>query len=245
MISIAEKRMMSKKIVESAKFIKMPVSSQNLYFHLLVNADDDGVVEAFPVINLIRANEDDLRVLVSKGFVQVLNEDLVSFIVDWRIQNTLRADRKIDSIYKDLLLQINPDVELLEMKERSDTVGSRLTGRSADRPWTAQYSIEEDNTDKDNTAESSIADETIAAQLGSEILTKEEYLDLKDKYSEKILNQVLKKILDNGYTGCLNYQTVDQWCNERYQRTKSKDNFSRPNERKYDYDALEKILMNR
>ena len=146
--------MMSKKIVESAKFIKMPASSQNLYFHLLVNADDDGVVEAFPVINLIRANEDDLRVLVSKGFVQILNEDMVAFIVDWRVQNTLRADRKIDSIYKDLLIQINPDVELLEMKERSDTIGSRLSGRSADGPWTAQYKVIEDKTNKDNIRES-------------------------------------------------------------------------------------------
>ena len=191
MISIAERRMISRKIVESAKFIKMPVSSQNLYFHLLINADDDGVVEAFPVINLIRANEDDLRVLVSKGFVQVLNEDLVSFIVDWRVQNTLRADRKIDSIYKDLLLQINPDVELLEMKERSDTKGSRLSGPSTDSPWTAQYSIREDNTDKDNTKESNSS--------------------LNDK---------------------------------PLQRKPGRSRFCRPDERQYDYDALEKKLFN-
>ena len=70
--------MISKKVVESARFIKMPASSQNLYFHLVLNADDDGVVEAFTVMNLIRANEDDLRVLASKGFVQVLSEELVS-----------------------------------------------------------------------------------------------------------------------------------------------------------------------
>lgn len=190
MISIAERRMMSKKIVESAKFIKMPVSSQNLYFHLLINADDDGVVEAFPVINLIRANEDDLRVLVSKGFVQVLNEDLVSFIVDWRVQNTLRADRKTDSIYKDLLLRINPGVELLEMKERSDTKGSRLSGLPADGPWTAQYSIREDNTDKDN--------------------TKESNSNLNDK---------------------------------QLQRKSGRSRFCRPDERHYDYDALEKKLF--
>lgn len=191
MISIAERRMMSKKIVESAKFIKMPVSSQNLYFHLLINADDDGIVEAFPVINLIRANEDDLRVLVSKGFVQVLNEDLVSYIIDWRAQNKIRADRKTDSIYKDLLLQLNPAVELLEMKERSDTKGNRLAGPSTDGPWTAQYSIVEDSIDKDNIKE-----------------------------SENSQN------------------------NKQFQLKYTKGKYNRPDERQYDYDALEEILFN-
>ena len=71
--------MISRKIVDSARFLKMPATSQNLYFHLIVNADDDGVVEAYPVINMCKANEDDLRVLVGKGFVTVLDEDLVTY----------------------------------------------------------------------------------------------------------------------------------------------------------------------
>lgn len=75
---MAERRMFSRSVVESARFLKMPVSSQNLYFHLVMNADDDGIVEAYSVINLIRANEDDLRVLHARGFVRILNEDLVT-----------------------------------------------------------------------------------------------------------------------------------------------------------------------
>ena len=54
---MAERRMFSRSVVESARFLKMPVSSQNLYFHLVMNADDDGIVEAYSVINLIRAIE--------------------------------------------------------------------------------------------------------------------------------------------------------------------------------------------
>ena len=50
----------------------------------------------------------------------MLNEDLVSYITDWRENNKLRADRKIDSRYKDLLLQINPQIKLLNATERSD-----------------------------------------------------------------------------------------------------------------------------
>ena len=115
---MAERRMFSKSVVESARFLKMPPSSQNLYFHLGMNADDDGIVEAYPVINMIKAQEDDLRVLFSKGFVKILNPDLVTYIADWREQNRIRPDRKKDSIYQDLLLQIEPDIQLLEKKEK-------------------------------------------------------------------------------------------------------------------------------
>ena len=35
-----------------------------MMFHLVVNADDDGIVEAYKVMAMCKANEDDLRVLV-------------------------------------------------------------------------------------------------------------------------------------------------------------------------------------
>ena len=49
---MAERRMFSKKIVQSARFLKMPMTSQCLYFHLGMQADDDGVVEAEAVRDL-------------------------------------------------------------------------------------------------------------------------------------------------------------------------------------------------
>ena len=94
----------------------MPATSQNLYFHLGMNADDDGVVEALLVMRTVGATEDDLRVIVSKGFATVLNEDMVTYLNDWRENNNIRADRKIDSIYKELLLSIVPDISLVEAK---------------------------------------------------------------------------------------------------------------------------------
>ncbi len=117
---VGDRRMTSRTVVDSARFLKMLATFQNLYFHLVVNADDDGIVEACRVTTMCKAHEDDLKVLVGKQFVQVLNEDLVAYIIHWRQMNVLWADRKTDSIYKDLLLQVNPDVELLEKKERSD-----------------------------------------------------------------------------------------------------------------------------
>ena len=117
---MATRRMFSSRITESTRFVKMPASSQNLYFHLGMKADDDGVVEAYPVMCVIGATEDDLRVLVGKQFVTVLNEDLVVFLNDWTENNSIRADRKVDSIYKNLLIQMVPDIELKEPKKRSN-----------------------------------------------------------------------------------------------------------------------------
>ncbi len=117
---MAARRMFSQKIINSARFIKMPVSCQALYFHLGLNADDDGVVEAFGLMRMLGNSEDDIKILVAKGFVQVLNEDLVTYILDWGEHNLIRADRKIDSIYKDLLLKIIPEIKLIESKPRSD-----------------------------------------------------------------------------------------------------------------------------
>ncbi|WP_235907070.1 hypothetical protein [Roseburia porci] len=94
----------------------MPATSQNLYFHLGMHADDDGVVEAYPVMCSIGASEDDLRVIISKGFATLLNSDMVTFLNDWLENNNIRADRKVDSIYKELLLEIVPDAMLKESK---------------------------------------------------------------------------------------------------------------------------------
>lgn len=147
---MAERRMFSKKIIDSARFIKMPTSSQALYFHMGVRADDDGIVEGYNVMRMIGATEDDLKVLVAKGFVTILNEDLVAYINDWKEHNLIRADRKVDSIYKDLLLQIVPEVQLLEPKQRSDVKNKQVNplmvvqwttdGQPMDDQWTSRCS---------------------------------------------------------------------------------------------------------
>lgn len=151
---MGERRMISRKIVASARFLKMPAISQNLYFHLLSAADDDGVVEAYPIINMCKANEDDLRVLVGKEFVTVLNEDLVTYIEDWLEQNKIRVDRKVDSLYKDLLLQVKSGLKLVEMKPRSDSKkNNKKDELTLDGPVTAQGNVIEEKVTKNNLIE--------------------------------------------------------------------------------------------
>lgn len=104
---MAQKRMFAKVVTNSARFLRMPQSSRLLYYDLGMNADDDGVVEAFAVMRTTGANEDDLRVLAAKGFVTVLNEELVTFITDWKVNNTIRPDRYHPGVYGELLVKLN------------------------------------------------------------------------------------------------------------------------------------------
>lgn len=95
--------MFAKTVIGSARFLRMPATSRLLYYDLGMEADDDGCVEAFTVMRKTGANEDDLRVLASKGFVKVLNDDLVSYILDWKKNNSIRPDRYRPGVYKNLI----------------------------------------------------------------------------------------------------------------------------------------------
>ena len=108
---MAERRMLSIKITSSARFLRMSHASQALYMHLVMNADDDGVVEAFSVMRLAAANEENLQELADRKFIRLLNEDLVAHILDWDENNKIRSDRKRDSIYKDLLERVEAEEE--------------------------------------------------------------------------------------------------------------------------------------
>lgn len=111
--------MLSKKIFQSRKFLMMPFEAQALYTHLILSSDDDGVVEAFPIVRMIGAKEDSLGLLVVKKFILPLNDDMVYFITDFEEQNKIRADRVRPSRYRELLL------------EKTDMVvdGKRVTGQ--------------------------------------------------------------------------------------------------------------------
>ncbi|MGI9118434.1 MAG: replisome organizer [Minisyncoccia bacterium] len=117
---MANHRMFSNRIANSAKFLQMPSESQLLYFHMVLRADDDGVVEAYPLVKLLSVAPDSFKVLLAKNFIKQLNEDQVIVVIDWLEHNTIRADRKVDSIYKQLLLDTIPDIKLIEPKPRSD-----------------------------------------------------------------------------------------------------------------------------
>lgn len=93
------KRMFSYQIVESDAFLDIPLSSQGLYFHLSMQADDYGFVSPKRVMRMIGANEDDLKVLLSKRFILGFESGVV-VLKHWLINNTIRKDRSHDTTYQ-------------------------------------------------------------------------------------------------------------------------------------------------
>ncbi len=98
---MANKRMFTKQITESDAFLDMPGTSQNLYFHLNMNADDDGFVNApNRIMRSVGANKNDMDVLISKKFILIFDNGVI-VIKHWRIHNILRSDRYKETVYKD------------------------------------------------------------------------------------------------------------------------------------------------
>jgi hypothetical protein len=128
--------MFSKQIVDSDAFLEMPLSTQALYFHLSMRADDDGFLNnAKKVMKIIGANQNDYDLLVAKSFV-IQFPDGICVIKHWRINNYLRKDRYTETIYQEekshLTVQPNGRYSFRNAVESSDVlpVGIPLVDRS-------------------------------------------------------------------------------------------------------------------
>lgn len=106
---MAQRRMFSRKITETDHFLEMPLSSQALYFHLNMGADDDGFIDKAKTIQrTIGASDDDMKLLIAKGFL-IPFESGVVVIRHWRIHNYIQADRFQATIYQDEKEQLDFD----------------------------------------------------------------------------------------------------------------------------------------
>lgn len=93
--------MFAKTIIDSDAFLDMPLSSQALYFHLSMRADDDGFLNnAKKVVRTIGANQNDYDLLLLKGFI-IQFEDGICVIKHWRIHNYIASDRYKPTMYKE------------------------------------------------------------------------------------------------------------------------------------------------
>lgn len=108
---MANRRLFSRTVARSDAFLDMPLTTQALYFHLGLEADDDGFCSAPKTIaRLIGANQNDYDLLVAKGFL-IQFDDGVVVIKHWLINNTVRKDRYKPTEYlehkKDLYVKDN------------------------------------------------------------------------------------------------------------------------------------------
>ncbi|GAB5612112.1 hypothetical protein JCM37173_26400 [Allocoprococcus similis] len=148
---MAEKRMFSKQIIDSDAFLEMPLSTQALYFHLSMRADDDGFLNnAKKVMKIIGANQNDYDLLVAKSFV-IQFPDGICVIKHWRINNYLRKDRYTETIYQEekahLTVQPNGRYSLRNTTESDDDL---LLGIPVVDQSDTQYRIDKNREEKNS-----------------------------------------------------------------------------------------------
>lgn len=198
--------MLSKKIFQSRKFLMMPFEAQALYTHLILSSDDDGVVEAFPIVRMIGAKEDSLGLLVVKKFILPLNDDMVYFITDFEEQNKIRADRVQPSRYRELLL------------EKTDMVvdGKRVTGQK--KYIDGQVSdkcLTNDGQVSDKCPHSIGKDRIVEDSIGEYSLVESRSVDNDDDAGQKSFSKIIKdsniKINERHTQMLMDYITLDHF----------------------------------
>lgn len=125
---VAKKRMFSMKIIDTDAFLDMPLSTQALYFHLNMRADDDGFVgNPKRIQRLIGASDDDLKLLIAKRFALCF-ENGVIVIKHWRIHNTIQKDRYNETTYIDEknMLKIKENKAYTEANLCLEPVGNKM-----------------------------------------------------------------------------------------------------------------------
>jgi phage replication initiation protein len=99
---MANRRMMSKSVIETDKFMDMPMSTQCLYFHLLLRADDDGFI-ASPkrIMRCVGCSDDDIKLLIAKNYVIAFETGII-VIKHWRVHNYIKCDRYKQSNHEEV-----------------------------------------------------------------------------------------------------------------------------------------------
>lgn len=106
---MAQKRMFSLKVVDTDKFLQMPVSARLLYYDLGMRADDDGFVDDWrKILAFTGLKEDDMKILIAKQFILPFDSGVI-VIRHWRLNNYLQNDRTNPTIYQDELSQLKYD----------------------------------------------------------------------------------------------------------------------------------------
>lgn len=205
---MAERRMFAKTIIDSDAFIDMPLSTQALYFHLSMRADDDGFINNPKKIQrMVGASDDDLKVLVLKRFIIPFESGIV-VIKHWKIHNYIRNDRYKPTVYAE-------EKAMLVSKDNgayteADTFGipngnqaayqmdtQVSIGKSIDSLGQYSGSVGED-TDTATTADRSTQLKLIGGTLGKNVvyLTDEQLEKLLDIMGMDAFNRYVGRLAD-------------------------------------------------
>lgn len=213
--------MMSKSIIKSDTFLDMPATTQNLYFHMLLDADDDGFINApKSIMRMIGAKDDDMKVLTAKQFV-IPFESGVVVIKDWKIHNYIQNDRyKPSTLPERDLLNIQKDKTYTLKNDVSSMDTKCIQSVSIGKDRLGKVRLGEDRIGKDRIGKDSI--DTLCHVAHDDVDKSHfeiiEYLNIKTgskfKATTKPYIQAIRSRLKEGYTVDDFKTVIDKKCRE-------------------------------
>ena len=157
---MADRRMFSLSVVDTDKFLEMPATTQLLYFHLGMRADDDGFVSSPKrIAKTIGSNEDDLKLLIAKSYLIPFDNGVV-VISDWNVNNWIRPDRKHNTrfLQEKSLLELKNDIYVLSDELQSYDNHMTTECHAEDRLSKDRLSKVKEREERENTGYQQIAD---------------------------------------------------------------------------------------
>jgi len=207
---MAQRRMFSMQIVDTDAFLEMPSTTQNLYFHLGMRADDDGFVDnAKKIMKIIGASDDDLKILFSKRFIIGFENGLI-VIKHWKIHNYIAKDRYNETAYLDekkkLFVKKNGSyTECIQECIQDDDTGKVRKGKA--------------RKVKDNKAEKIYI---TFPDFNNIKITQTEYDKLNQSYSKQQIDYMVKYLacykVEKSYKTKSDYLTILRWVAEACQK---------------------------
>lgn len=219
---MAEKRMFTQKIIDSDAFLDMPLSTQALYFHLNMRADDDGFINNPKRIQrTIGASDDDLKLLIAKRFV-ICFENGVIVIKHWRMHNTLRKDRYNPTQYQEQFAMLDVKDNNAYTEKAVATNWQPNGNQLATQYSIDKYSLVEGSIDKNNMPESDDSEPPSKPSKPSKhkhgeynnvLLTDEELQKLQDEYPDwaERIERLSSYVASTGKSYKSHYATIRNW----------------------------------
>ena len=192
---MAERRMFAKTIIDSDAFLDMPLSTQALYFHLSMRADDEGFVNNPKKISrMIGADDDSLKLLILKKFIIPFDSGVV-VIKHWRMHNYIQKDRYKPTAYQEERKKLTIK-ENGAYTELSDSVYSLDTECIQDvSSLDTQVSIGKDSIGKDSIEiEQAKPKRHRYGEYNHVLLSDSEFQKLKDDFGEDVTSEYIRKV---------------------------------------------------
>ena len=206
---MAERRMFAKTIIGSDAFIDMPLSTQALYFHLSMRADDEGFINnPRKIQRMIGAADDDLKVLITKKFIIPFESGIV-VIKHWKIHNYIQKDRFKETMYLEekAMLETKENKGYTLKQEECIQVGYIMDTQDRIELGKSKVSIEKDNIYSPAKAEPNIPYKEIIEYLNNRIGTNYRHTTNKTK-------DLIKARFNEGFSLDDFKEVIDKKCSE-------------------------------